>query len=79
MTSPKTGGCKCGGKCGKAKKDCTCGTKKIAPASTPASTNPAPADPVDQSKNTAPVQTVTATVPDTTSAVVKKAGCGCAH
>lgn len=85
MTSQKTGGCKCGGKCGKAKKDCTCGTKKIAPASTnpastPAPTKPAPADKVDQSENTAPVQTVTANVPsDTTNTVVKKAGCGCAH
>jgi hypothetical protein len=32
----KTGGCKCGGKCGKAAKDCTCGAKKLPATPKPA-------------------------------------------
>jgi hypothetical protein len=43
----KTGGCKCGGKCGKAAKDCTCGAKKL--PVTP-KTAPQPATPADTSK-----------------------------
>jgi hypothetical protein len=38
----KTGGCKCGGKCGKAAKDCTCGAKKL--PVTPKPATPAPCD-----------------------------------
>lgn len=41
----KTGGCKCGGKCGKAVKDCTCGTKKL-----PVTPKPATQAPSDTSK-----------------------------
>jgi len=44
MTSQNTG-CKCGGKCGKAKKDCTCGTRKPPLKGTnPANTNPGKPD-----------------------------------
>jgi|GEM_PF-1208836 len=69
MTSQKTGGCKCGGKCGKAKKDCTCGTKKA-----PVVTNPTTVAPVDQTTPATPV-----TPPAAATVEVKKAGCGCAH
>lgn len=43
----KTGGCKCGGKCGKAAKDCTCGAKKlpVTPKPAPQPATPAATDP----------------------------------
>ncbi|MFA6208712.1 MAG: hypothetical protein WCT03_07295 [Candidatus Obscuribacterales bacterium] len=40
---PKTGGCKCGGKCGKTAKNCTCGAKKLPAVQKPATPTAPPA------------------------------------
>ncbi|CAN5376789.1 hypothetical protein BH11CYA1_BH11CYA1_38510 [soil metagenome] len=39
----KTGGCKCGGKCGRSAENCKCGVKKLPATTKPDTSKPAPA------------------------------------